>query len=161
MTQSEVQAAQPPSVAVIVFAFIVVILVCAGGGRAAKASSDGRPWNLGGRDRCRRRRRRRRQRHRATSPRTGHGPTFVVVISVATSDGERPRRQRKRRTTRCIPRQPPQDRIGRFGSHLGVVDVDVVHDDGAPDRGEGIHPSGVQCVVIVFNAATVVGWMDV
>jgi hypothetical protein len=41
MTPSEVQAAQTPSVAVIIFVFLLVILVYTGGGHTAKALSDG------------------------------------------------------------------------------------------------------------------------
>ena len=44
---SGVQAAQTPSVVVIIFAFLLVIFVCACEGRAAKASSDGGLWDLG------------------------------------------------------------------------------------------------------------------
>ena len=45
------------------------------------------------------------------------------------------RQQRRRRKTRFPPRQPPQERSRRFESHVGIADVNVVHDDGAPDRG--------------------------
>ena len=51
MIPSEVQVAQTLSVAVILFAFLLVILVCADRGRAAKASSKGGSWDLGGRNR--------------------------------------------------------------------------------------------------------------
>ena len=33
------------------------------------------------------------------------------------------------------PRQPPQERSRQFKSYVGVADMDVVHNDGAPDSG--------------------------
>ena len=39
---------------VTVFAFSLIVLVCGGRVQAAKASSNGGSWNLGGHDRCRR-----------------------------------------------------------------------------------------------------------
>ena len=36
--------------------------------------------------------------------------------------------------TRSPPRQPPQERSRQFESHVGIADMDVVHNDGAPDR---------------------------
>ncbi len=139
MTALEVQAAQTPSGAVIVFAFLLVILVCTGGGRPAKALSHGGYWDLEERNRhcCCRQRQQRQQRHGTTSPRTGHGKNLAIVGSVATLDGGQSwqQQQRRRRTTRSSPRQSPQERSRQFESHVGVADLDVVHNDGAPDRG--------------------------
>jgi hypothetical protein len=50
-------------------------------------------------------------------------------------DGEGSRQQRKRRKTRSPPWQPPQERSRQFESHVGIVDVDVIHNVGAPDCG--------------------------
>jgi hypothetical protein len=36
---------------------------------------------------------------------------------------------------RSPPLQPPWERSGQLESHVGVADVDVVHDDDAPARG--------------------------
>ncbi len=33
------------------------------------------------------------------------------------------------------PRQPPQESSRQFESHVGIADLDVVHNDGASDRG--------------------------
>ena len=69
-----------------------------------------------------------------TSPRMGHGMTLIIVGSVATLDGGQSRRQRRQRTRQYPPRQPPQERSRQYKSHVGVADVDVIHNDGAPDR---------------------------
>ena len=133
---SEVQTAQTPSVAVIIFAFLLVVLVCAGGGRAAQVLSNGGSWDSGGRNCCHCHWRQQQwQRHGTTSLRTAHGTTLIVVGSVATLDGGRSRRQRRRRTTWSPPYQPPQKRSRQFESHVGVADVDVLHNNGAPDHG--------------------------
>ena len=34
-----------------------------------------------------------------------------------------------------LPLQPSQERRWRFESHVGIADLDVVHNDGAPDPG--------------------------
>ena len=136
MTPSEVQAAQTPSVALIVFAFLLILLICVGKGRLAKALSNGWSWDSGGRD-CRHfcRWQQRQQRHGMTSPMTGHLTTLVVARSVAMLDEGQSRQQRRWRTTQSPPRQLPQKWSRQFKSHGGVADGDGIHNDGAPDPG--------------------------
>ncbi len=61
--------------------------------------------------------------------------TLVLVGSVAMLDRRQSRQQRRRRTMQSPPRQPPQERSRQFKSYVGVADMDVVHNDGAPDSG--------------------------